>query len=117
VQSFGSQPSRGDILVFRSTQAALEMCGASGIFVQRLIGLPGETITQRSGGLVLVDGKPQDDPYARRSNDSTTGTWHVPAARYFLMGDNRGESCDSRRWGGVPRSNILGRVVKIRRVE
>ena len=41
------------------------------------------------------------------------GTWRVPQGQYFMMGDNRAQSCDSRRWGAVPRDNIIGKVFAI----
>jgi signal peptidase I len=106
-------PHRGEIVVFNTPKAAQEMCGASGTFVKRLIGLPGDTVTEKNGGNVYIDGKKLNEPYIkpdRRARDSTTGTWRVPQGEYFFMGDNRGESCDSRRWGSVPRKNLIGKV-------
>ena len=106
-------PHRGEIIVFNTPKAAQEMCGASGTFVKRLIGLPGDTVTEREGGFVYINGRRLNEPYIksdRRQHDSTTGSWHVPKGEYFFMGDNRGESCDSRRWGSVPRKNLIGEV-------
>jgi signal peptidase I len=106
-------PHRGEIVVFNTPKEAQDMCGASGTFVKRLIGLPGETVSERQGGFIFIDGKRLNEPYIkpdRRERDSTTGTWVVPRGEYFFMGDNRGESCDSRRWGSVPRKNLIGEV-------
>jgi signal peptidase I len=109
-------PGRGDIVVLHTPPAAMRACGSGGIFVKRIVGLPGETLSERGGGAVYVDGKKLREPYidaARRREDPTRGTWHVPEGEYFLLGDNRGASCDSRRWGAVPRHDIIGRVVLV----
>jgi signal peptidase I len=106
-------PRRGEIIVFNTPKAAQEMCGASGTFVKRLIGLPGDTVTEKTGGSIYINGQRLNEPYIkpdRRAQDTTTGTWRVAKGDYFFMGDNRGESCDSRRWGSVPRKNIIGEV-------
>jgi signal peptidase I len=98
---------RGDIVVFRTPPAAAERCRIAGKYVKRVVGLPGETVRERDGR-VLVDGRRLSEPYATR--DHSSGVWHVPAASYFLLGDNRGLSCDSRVFGAVPKRDIVGRV-------
>jgi signal peptidase I len=108
-------PHRGEIVVFRTPPAAEQECEAGGTFVKRLIGLPGETVREDEKGFIWVDGRKLDEPYirpARRAADTANReeTWHVPRGEYFFMGDNRGQSCDSRRWGSVPRGNLIGPV-------
>jgi signal peptidase I len=103
-------PKRGEIIVFKTPPAAEQRCGAGGTFVKRLIGLPGETVSERNG-FVYIDGRKLNESYIKPDRrDNRTATWHVPTGRYFFMGDNRAQSCDSREWGTVPRSNIIGKV-------
>ena len=116
-----SSPSRGDIVVFNTPSAAAERCGEGGTFVKRVIGLPGETVHENDKGFILIKkpGSPAfvklKEPYVPAKNrlaDSQHfgGTWTVPADSYFMMGDNRAESCDSRSWGAVPRNKLIGIV-------
>jgi signal peptidase I len=103
---------RGDVVVFRAPRAARQRCGTGGVYVKRVIGLPGERVAERRG-LVLVDGRRLDEPYVereRRDRGSYTPR-RVPAGAYFVLGDNRIRSCDSRVWGMLPRRDVLGRVV------
>ena len=111
-------PKRGDIVVFNTPPQARVCSG--GVFVKRLIGLPGDTIREDSRGYIWINGKKLNEPYiqpARRQQDVQRNpsyrnkTWHVPKGQYFFMGDNRGGSCDSRVWGTVPRGNLIGRVI------
>jgi signal peptidase I len=105
------QPARGDIVVFETTRRTEQACGAGGTFVKRLIGLPGEVWEERAG-YVYINGKRLDEPYVRpdRRDTETHAPRRIPAGRYFMMGDNRGSSCDSRRWGTVPAENLIGKV-------
>src|SRR5262249_6094876 len=97
-----SAPKRGQIVVFDTPPAAAVQCSAGGTYVKRLIGLPGDRIHEDDQGYVWVDGKRLREPYvtdlARAQDTYGDRTWLVPKGEYFFMGDNRGDSCDSRVW-------------------
>jgi signal peptidase I len=112
---------RGDIVVFSRPPA--ENCGGPEVndLVKRVIGLPGDVISV-SGGYVDVDGKRLDESWLPASEQGITvagppgnssnlaHAYRVPADNYFVMGDNRTDSCDSRYWGPITRSLIVGKV-------
>jgi signal peptidase I len=104
-------PHRGEIVVFSTPPLAKLRCGAGGTFVKRVIGLPGETWEERNG-TIYIDGKPLKEPYIKsdRRDFQTHPAVHIGPHQYFMMGDNRQSSCDSRVWGTVPRKNIIGEV-------
>jgi signal peptidase I len=112
-------PRRGDIVVFHAPAAARREC-IGGIFVKRIVGLPGEVWSERDG-VTYIDERRLAEPYvapARRDRDTKTmldippvGTMkRIPPRLYLVEGDNRAHSCDSRVWGLVPRANIIGKV-------
>ena len=105
-------PHRGDIVVFTAPPAAKQRCTEGGTFVKRIVGLPGEVVSERNG-FVYVDGKQLKEPYVDASRrDHETQSWpRIPKGEYFMMGDNRADSCDSRQWGPVPRKNLIGPVL------
>jgi signal peptidase I len=102
-------PSRGDVVVFETPPQTVTACGSGGTFVKRVVGMPGETISQRDG-IIYVNGRRLPEPYAHDRSTMDDGEWRVGPKAYFMMGDNRANSCDSRRWGPVPRDNIIGEV-------
>ena len=105
-------PRRGEIAVFHAPAAARKECSEGGTYLKRVIGLPGEQVSERAG-FFYVDGRKLDEPYlSLYDRDSVTKTWpRLGKDEYFVMGDNRIASCDSRTWGPVPRSAFIGPVV------
>jgi signal peptidase I len=112
-------PRRREIVVFHAPKLAAREC-TGGIFVKRVIGLPGEVWSERDG-YTYIDGKRISEPYVepdRRDTQTSSlldippaGTLHrIPKDMYLMEGDNRAHSCDSRVWGLVPRSAIIGKV-------
>jgi signal peptidase I len=113
---------RGDIVVF--TAPPTENCGGARVndLVKRVIGLPGDTIALQAG-YVYVNRHKLNEQWLPTSERGTTdpgplGTPYdldrpfvVPQDRYFVLGDNRTESCDSRYWGSITKSEIVGKVV------
>ena len=111
---------RGDIVVF--ARPPNEECGGAPVkdLVKRVIGLPGDTVSSVNGR-VDINGRPLAEPwlppgtatYPVNSDEAydLTHPYKVPAGYYYVMGDNRTESCDSRYWGPIPRSLIVGKVV------
>ena len=105
-------PRRGEIAVFHAPAAARVACSEGGTYLKRVIGLPGDQVSERTGTF-YVDGKKLDEPYLSfYERDSVTRTWpRLGKKQYFVMSDNRIGSCDSRTWGPVPRSAFIGPVV------
>jgi len=105
-------PERGEIAVFHAPALARAKCSEGGTYLKRVIGLPGDQVAERDG-FVYVDGTKLNEPYVVSwDRDSLTKTWpRLGKGQYFMMGDNRIDSCDSRDWGPVARSAFIGPVV------
>jgi len=102
------EPKRQQIIVFRAPLPGTPD------FIKRCIGLPGDTIEIKKG-VVYVDGTALDEPYRHEPPNpmENRAAIKVPPGEYFMMGDNRENSYDSRFWGFVPRANIIGTPVII----
>lgn len=109
------EPERGEIVVFETPPKVERECNAGGTFVKRIVGLPGETLqirVVRGREYVYIDGQRLEEPYVQpdKRGFGPAETFRIPDGQYFLMGDNRAQSCDSRQWGGLPRRFMVGPV-------
>lgn len=101
---------RGDVVVFKYPE------DPETPFVKRVIGLPGENVEIR-GRVVYINNRPLRENYTHYINPDSLSDYYgpkkVPAGHYFVLGDNRDNSRDSRAWGYVPRSHIMGKAFVI----
>jgi signal peptidase I len=95
-------PARNDIVV-------IDLPEMDEMLVKRVVGLPGETVELRNG-IVLVDGYPLDEAFPHDLSLQNMPRLRLGALEYFVLGDNRGNSNDSRSFGAVKREYIVGRV-------
>ena len=99
-------PKKGDVVVF-DPPFPYDASGKQ--FVKRIIAVPGDTI-ENSSGIILVNGKPFGNDFGATSEISEVPKTLVPEGYYYVLGDNRNSSNDSRSFGFVPRTSIIGRV-------
>ncbi len=108
----------GDIVVF--SHRPFDQCGGpqEGDLVKRVIALPGQTIYS-SGNSIYVNGRLLAEPYLPRYDPlgppiaSSQHPYRVPPGEFYMLGDNRADSCDSRYWGPIKGSSIIGQVVLV----
>lgn len=96
-------PQRGDIVVFEYPRAP------DRDFIKRVIGLPGETVEVRDGA-IYIDSVPLEEPYLSDATHGNMSPRKLGPNEYFVLGDNRDNSSDSRSWGPLPRDNIIGKA-------
>jgi len=103
--TLGAVPQRGDVIVF------IYPGNLTDDYIKRIIGLPGDTVVAEEGK-VFVNGVQMTEPYISQDTGfgSRPGRWVVPPENYFVMGDNRGHSSDSRSWGMLPYKDIIGKA-------
>lgn len=112
--------NRGDIVVFETPPRAEDANGSIKDLVKRVIGLPGETV-EAHGGIVFVNGRQLEEPYledgvktcaldSAPASCNDFGPEQIPSGDVFVMGDNRTASKDSRAFGPIDESSIVGRV-------
>ncbi len=138
VSQWTRAPQRGDILVFYPPEPEailkqdpwsvfLRLTGFSGIlydkesridtaFIKRVVGLPGETLDVKPGDAVYINGVRLNEPYINEVANSCTfinycGPIEIPEGHYYMMGDNRNHSADSRYWQFLPKDRVIGRAV------
>lgn len=102
------EPERGDIVIFKYPDNEKEL------YIKRLIGLPGDKVQVKSGKVYINDSEtPLDEPYLAETPTGDYGPYYVPEDGYFMMGDNRESSRDSRFWENkfVSRDQILAKAI------
>lgn len=101
-----SKPERGDIVIFPYPD------NPETIYVKRIIGLPGETVEIKNGA-VYIDGEPIEEPYLKEAMKGEYGPYVVPEGCYFMLGDNRNSSQDSRKWSNtyLKEEDIMAKVL------
>ena len=101
---FSARPLHGDVIVFRSLRKADEL------LIKRVIGVPGDLVETRAGR-VIVSGHALPEPYlAAQAATGSISPQIIPADCYYVLGDNRADSLDSRSWGVLPHDLVVGKA-------
>ena len=100
-------PKRGEVIVFEFPDSNPN--NPKKDFVKRVVGLPGETI-RMNAGTVFVNEVELDEPYLAEKDGSHAAEITLGEVEYFVLGDNRAHSNDSRSWGAVPEANLRGKA-------
>jgi len=109
VSYYFNEPERGDVVVFRYPR------DPDKFFIKRIIGVPGDTVSIQDAVVTISndtypDGFVLEEPYIKHMTPAATQTETLGPREYFVMGDNRDKSSDSRAWGVLPRERIAGRA-------
>lgn len=102
-----SGPSRGDVIVFHYPVDPTQD------FIKRVIGLPGDTVNVTPTQIMVNGVALNEKPYISAALNATPRVWKLGADEYFVMGDNRPFSSDSRTWGPVPKNYIIGKATVV----
>jgi signal peptidase I len=97
------EPQRGDVIVLHFPQ------NRDREYIKRVIGVPGDRV-EVTEDTVLLNGVALDEPYVNGLATYRRNSWTVPEGHYFVMGDNRNNSSDSRDWSYLPRADIVGKA-------
>ncbi len=109
VSHYFEKPARGEVIIFKYPK------DPSKYFIKRIIGLPGDTVTVANGTVTIInnefpDGVILNEPYVKDMETDTPITEVLGEREYFVMGDNRNQSSDSRAWGVLQEERIIGRA-------
>jgi signal peptidase I len=96
-------PKRGDVVVFEAPRYP------DRDFIKRIVGVPGDKVEIRDG-IVYINDEPVDEPYTQGETGCPCGPWYIEEGRYFVLGDHRNNSSDSRQFGPIAEGSIIGKT-------